>query len=658
MKKLNLLKPDMHCGYLNNGKGQEVNYLAVSEELGLKELEEDVKNGALHLKELAEFAKKKRKSRFVVINCSNEEDGLWAVSYLAAIYNKADGLDPNDYYEEEVATEKEERSFSDYSGEDYYDFEDYADGSSDTEDWEADSQWKENPWKIPVIKSSAIYNLPSAFDPYYTGGFGMGSVPNTKNSIPFWHYTRRENICIIHHVMGNYMGFGDRNDGLVNKLKRFKKNRHVFLIVIADNLLGSTFDDYEEQEYSSSEEKVCELVLEYAAGVVDIKEKKEEKEKFYAILLENWVKKAGYRLKRGFPINKITKSITAMSNPDKSNLLEKVVRYVVKEEKDTDVLTATDFDILDRFKLLGAKLEVKEQKSAKKLENELVGMENVKEQIKGIVEVMRYNKRREKLGLGAGNYHNVHMLLGAPGTAKTTVAQLLGNIMMEERLLPNNRFVAVNGAELKGMYVGHSAPKVKALFEEYDIIFIDEAYAVSAEQNGTLDSFSQEAIAQLIVELEKHGMDRLVLFAGYGGDSVRPEDNKMKAFLDSNPGIRSRINSTIFFESYTAEQMVEIFHCQAKNNKFVVTTEADELVRKFFAERVTQYDFGNGREARSLLENSMVEAAKRLANVPEEKITAKIMKELNTEDIERAVFRMQKGLEKQNGNTKKMIGFA
>ena len=127
--------------------------------------------------------------------------------------------------------------------------------------------------------------------------------------------------------------------------------------------------------------------------------------------------------------------------------------------------------------------------------------------------------------------------------------------------------------------------------------------------------------------------------------------------MDSNPGIRSRINSTIYFESYTADQMVEIFHCQAKINKFFVATEADELVRRFFAERVTKYDFGNGREARSLLENSMVEAAKRLANVPEEKVTAKMMNEIKPEDIEHAVSRMKKTLDVQEGNIKKQIGF-
>ena len=220
-----------------------------------------------------------------------------------------------------------------------------------------------------------------------------------------------------------------------------------------------------------------------------------------------------------------------------------------------------------------------------------------------------------------------------------------------------NRFISVNGAQLKGMYVGHSAPKVEALFNQYDIIFIDEAYAMAAGDNGQIDSFSQEAIAQLIIELEKHGMDRLVLFAGYGGTKVTEKDNKMKKFLESNPGIRSRINSTIYFDSYTADEMVDIFRCHAKQGKFIVNKKADVLIRDYFAKRVDERDFGNGREARSLLENSMLEAAKRLAKVPEAEITEKMLKEIKVEDIQNAITSMQKGMSMQVGKESVRLGF-
>ena len=130
---------------------------------------------------------------------------------------------------------------------------------------------------------------------------------------------------------------------------------------------------------------------------------------------------------------------------------------------------------------------------------------------------MKFNRLRKEMGMKKSSYHNVHMMLGAPGTAKTTVAKLMGKIMEEEKLLPGSQFTCVNGAELKGMYVGHSAPKTKALFEENDIIVIDEAYSLTGDRSEP-DSFSREAIAQLVIELEEHAEDKLVIFAGYGGD--------------------------------------------------------------------------------------------------------------------------------------------
>ena len=93
------------------------------------------------------------------------------------------------------------------------------------------------------------------------------------------------------------------------------------------------------------------------------------------------------------------------------------------------------------------------------LKEDLIGMEQVKEQVMETVQVMKFNRLRKEMGLKKSSYHNVHMMLGAPGTAKTTVAKLMGKIMEEEKLLPGSQFACVNGAELKGMYVGHSAPR-------------------------------------------------------------------------------------------------------------------------------------------------------------------------------------------------------
>lgn len=290
------------------------------------------------------------------------------------------------------------------------------------------------------------------------------------------------------------------------------------------------------------------------------------------------------------------------------------------------------------------------------METNLVGIHEIKQQVYDVVNVMKYNQMRSRMNIGGSHYHNVHVMLGAPGTAKTTVAKYMGLMMFDEKLLPDNRFICINGAELKGMYVGHSAPKTKALFEKYDVIIIDEAYSI-VESDGRTDSFGNEAIAQLIIEIEKHSTDKLVIFAGYGGKHVDEKDNRMQAFLDTNPGIKSRITSTFYFDSYSADEMAQIFARIAKIGNYKVQSGTVEVVRDFFEKRVRDKDFGNGREARVLLENAVLFAAKRTMSQNKESYTESELMTLTLEDVKAAAEKMNRGYGMKQKEHKR-IGFA
>ena len=393
-------------------------------------------------------------------------------------------------------------------------------------------------------------------------------------------------------------------------------------------------------------------MLEYTARVVRILLDKEKQNKYYCNLFDSWLEAYDLKTEKGFPKARIVKRILNMYREDKAQLMEKVILYTIKDGIKGNCLTAKDFEVLDFFKVL-SKEEEKQKKAALSLEQDLVGMENVKQQVRDIIDVMKYNKLREEMGIKNGRFHNVHMLIGAPGTAKTTVAEIMGNMMREERLLAGNRFISINGADLKGMFVGHSAPKTKSIFDNNDIIFIDEAYSIASGNRDGMDSFSEEAIAQLIIELEKHATDRLVIFAGYGGPNVSVKDNKMKVFLDANPGIKSRINSTIYFESYTPEEMVSIVHRQAENMQYVLDNNADGAILEYFRERTQKRDFGNGREARSLVEQCMTFAARRVMGISEKRITKKMMKEIRLEDVQAAIAKQRNSNCMQEGRRKR-----
>ena len=319
-------------------------------------------------------------------------------------------------------------------------------------------------------------------------------------------------------------------------------------------------------------------------------------------------------------------------------------------------LQAKDFERLGLKSMLD-RLSGDNAKNA--IETELVGMGEVKKQVSNIMNMLRYSRIREKRNSGSGleKYHNVHLFVGAPGTAKTTVAKMMAKAMQSEGLLPGDRFISVTGAQLKGAYVGQTAPKVHALFQEYDAIFIDEAYSLTCSNQNELDPYSQEALAQLAVELEEHATDKLIIFAGYGGKKVSKKDNLMYRFLKANPGISSRINSTIHFDSYTPDNMVNIVHRLAENAKISLGTEADPAIAAYFGTRQNAEDFGNGREARMLLEQCERSIADRIAGKDSDRLTDRELNTLMKEDVESAIAALKEKKLAEQGKTGAEYGF-
>ena len=88
----------------------------------------------------------------------------------------------------------------------------------------------------------------------------------------------------------------------------------------------------------------------------------------------------------------------------------------------------------------------------------------------------------------------------------------------------------------------------------------------------------------------------------------------MQEFLDANPGIRSRIGYIVNFPSYSVEEMITIIHHIAKERGLKMTHAADEEIKNYYATRVNDRTFGNGREARVFVENAERFLAQRYAN--------------------------------------------
>lgn len=650
-KQLSILKPYVQNAVIDGRAMDKVSYLSIPSELDLKKLRSDVKMGASQFSELDQLLVKENEPKYILISTNNLEQGYLAVTYLAAGFNRKHGVN-TDFGQDKCLDEMQTNI----------------------------TEWEESPVCVPLIMEHELMQFLSSGnchnDIFSINNMFMQGDEKSKSHSPYWMDCTHDSVCIV--FMDCNYGFGCGfnssfgNDSYTEMgLDYFHGNDKVYILHVEQNYEYGQSEADEEGRGSKENDVMIDasrakwnyLVLSYSADEVSVYLKKETEKRYCKLLLQGHFAAKNISVKKGFSYERLVNIIMAMEETNRCKLVENIVKYAVKDWKSAveRPIENQDFAFMDRFcRSYRANLSGKREKprTAKEIMiQDLVGMEEVKRQVLRVVNVMKYNRIRQKMGISGSQYHNVHVMLGAPGTAKTTVARLMGQIMVEEHLLPDNRFTCVNGAELKGMYVGHSAPKTKALFEENDIIVIDEAYSLVGDR-GEDDSFAKEALAQLMIELENHSCDKLVIFAGYGGKKVNEKNNKMKDFLDANPGIKSRITSTIYFDSYSPDEMVQIFFRIAENSHYHLDENIRKMLRAYFQNRISDDNFGNGREARSLLETTVVYTADRVLAKSKNAYTRAEMQTITYEDVEKAVAQSKYENHIQNaGQIARSIGF-
>lgn len=229
--------------------------------------------------------------------------------------------------------------------------------------------------------------------------------------------------------------------------------------------------------------------------------------------------------------------------------------------------------------------------------NNLIGLNEVKEQVKKIT---AYAKMKQDLKARGGKEAGVVLNMefsGNPGTAKTTVARILAGIFYEIGLLSSDEIVEVGRQDLIEKFVGHTAKKVKEVFDgaKGKLLFIDEAYSLIDDREG---SFGDEAINTIVQEMENRRGDTIVIFAGY--------PDKMKEFFARNPGFQSRVPFHLNFADYSTEEMFEITKSEAAKKGFEIQAEAVEKVKSICEKAVGCPDMGNGRFCRNLVESAIL----------------------------------------------------
>ena len=456
----------------SGGHGEVANLIFLKEEsLGLKELKSDIRNGAAFLNKIPAYVKDEIGQNIIFIHAEDEESGLIALNWL-----------------ELCLREKERNSV--------------GNGTGDEQDEDDDSDiiwdYEEEPWEfiatdpriVPIIEYRDLLAQyrEGGRDSGFAGSTAMYFARSQESQDPYWLHCTENCICIR-------MDYYDMPNLTEEYLDVFGNNKRIYVLKLdlwmnEGSGFGRNQGDFEipfgGSEAMGSDNSLKRSLVMCMAGYVRSKASKEERLRYYSILFKQSVSEFGLRLNRDFNSEKLTGYLIELADGTMgifcSDYIHKAVLYASRQKKGSKTLTEEDFcylykDVNDSAKAVGWK----------RLDEELIGLDGVKEHVHSIVNNLLYERLRREKGLPTLGYHNVFMMLGAPGTAKTTVAEILGDILREEHLLKGNRFISVNGAELKGKFVGWTTEKVKQIFAAYDIIFIDA--------NPSFSMYTQIAIA-------------------------------------------------------------------------------------------------------------------------------------------------------------------
>ncbi|QPQ36001.1 AAA family ATPase [Lysinibacillus sp. JNUCC-52] len=258
----------------------------------------------------------------------------------------------------------------------------------------------------------------------------------------------------------------------------------------------------------------------------------------------------------------------------------------------------------------------------------LVGLPNAKKELHNLINFIKIQSLRVDHGLTSFpiTYHLVFS--GNPGTGKTTVARIIGQIYKHLGVLSSGHFVETDRAGLVAGYVGQTALKVQEVVKKATggVLFIDEAYSLI---NDKQDAFGKEAIDSLLKAMEDLRDDLVIIVAGY--------TELMEEFLQANPGFKSRFNHFVQFDNFSTDELYEIFAMLCKNNDYrygdAFAQHMKSQLNQIPVETIP--NFSNGRYIRNVFEKLVTIQSNRL--IQQQNITRSELMEFAEADIVQAI---------------------
>lgn len=244
---------------------------------------------------------------------------------------------------------------------------------------------------------------------------------------------------------------------------------------------------------------------------------------------------------------------------------------------------------------------------------DMVGMRDFKNELKKVIVRIVQNKRDEERGKAKHTNPSYHMvLMGNPGTGKTTVARKMADVLYDAGVISKNTFLQVERKNLVGQYIGDTEKIVEEILKKAEggVLFIDEAYSLVGA--GDRD-YGKHVIEGILTSMTDNRC--IIIVAGY--------PNKMQEFLNSNPGLSRRFTYHINIPDYNGKDLFAIFKNLIIKNGFKVQPAEEhniqDLVEEYFLEQKVKLkeNFGNAGSVESFFEAVMNERAMRLSCHPD-----------------------------------------
>ncbi len=255
--------------------------------------------------------------------------------------------------------------------------------------------------------------------------------------------------------------------------------------------------------------------------------------------------------------------------------------------------------------------------------SKIVGLEEVKDFIRGLNAKLRIQSERKKMGLPVDSEQTLHMIFtGNPGTGKTTVARIISEVLYRLGVIKTNRLIETDRAGLVAGFVGQTAIKTTEKVKEAmdGVLFIDEAYSLAS---GGDNDFGREAIDTLVKLIDDNRGRLVVILAGY--------NKEMQMFLQTNTGLKSRFPNFIDFVDYSTDELMQIAKDLYESKGYVLSDEAKDRFKQIVEEAKNDTTFGNGRYVRNMFEKSLNKQALRLST--DSDLTREELITIEAEDI-------------------------